>query len=161
MSASAFEILSTKWEDKETLFTDIALACKRAELYFLYSRKEIVLKLEVSSERSLVLDLRDQENLKWYFDRYPMAKDEPEERIPYYIFNDFLGGQKFFSIVMANNYLDSLLIWKFSIEYLKINPSHYISIDREIFFNSEELRELEHTSGFAEGWCFKKDSLTS
>ena len=90
-----------------------------------------------------------------------MAKEEPEERVPYFVFNNSLIYDKCFSIAIANNYLDTELIWMFSTEYLKDNPTHIICLNREVFIDAEMMAKIVETSEYKEGWCFKLRDLSS
>lgn len=154
MPASTFEIISRNWVDEDKVFSDIALSCKKAELFFLYSKKEIIVKLNNDSNKSLIISINTQKSVDWYLETYPAEKEEPEERIPYYVYNSQIGKGRFYSIALANNYLDEELIWRFSIEYLKLNKSQLIGINEHIYFNYEQLFAVQSTNEFREGIIF-------
>lgn len=160
MPASTFEIIAKEWEDTNDLFCKIANTSRVANLYLNVFNGEIEVRLTPASEKSLNFEIRTEETLNRYFERYPSAKEEPEERLPYFIFNDILPC-KYYSIAMANNYLDTELIWKFASKYLEAYTSHIICLNREVFIDSELMERIISTSEFTEGWCFNLKDLPS
>jgi len=161
MPASTFEILAKKWEDEKLVFCNIVNSCKDADLWLTVFEGNTEVRVKPSSEKSLLFEIRTEANLDSYFEKYPMAKDEPEERIPYFVYDDSLGGEKYYSIVMANNYLDTELIWKFATQYLADYPEHIICLNRQVFISAEKMATITSTTEYKEGWCFKLEDLTS
>ena len=161
MPASTFEIIANNWEDENIVFCSIAIACRNANLYMVIYKGNIEVRVEPESENSLVFEIRTAETLEWYYQKYPMAKEEPEERIPYFVYHKSFGGTRKKSIAMANNYLDSELIWKFSAEYLKANPTHIISLNRDVFIDADKMAKILETSEYREGWCFNLEDSPS
>lgn len=159
MPASTFEIIAQNWEDENEVFCKILTSCRSAELFLTYYQEQLVIRTEPSSERSLIFEIQSQKDVDWYYTKYPMAKEEPVERVPYFLFNKSLSENKLYSIAIANSYLDTELIWKFSTEYLKANTTHIISINREIFIEAERMSKIVETSEYKEDWCFNLEDL--
>lgn len=159
MPASTLEILSKKWEDSNELFCKIANTSRLANLYLNVFDGDISVQLAPTSEMSLVFEIRTQKTLDLYMKRYPTAKDEPEERIPFFVFDASLKGEKYYSVAMANNYLDTELIWKFASKYLLDNPEHIICLNREVFIDSKRMKKIVSTTEYTKDWCFKLNDL--
>lgn len=97
----------------------------------------------------MIFELRNNDTLKWYYSIYPSAKEEPELRIPYFIFLDESPGKKYYSIALSNNYLDHELIYIFLKTYFNINESHFVSIDGEKIINKEQFEKIPQ---YIDGW---------
>ena len=121
MPASTLEIFANHWEEEIEVFKKIAVTTQKAELYLSYYKNELLIGLEPSSDKKLMFEIQSQATVDWYYKQYPRAREEPKERIPYYLFNTNISETNLYAIVMANNYLDDLLIWKFSSSYLNDN----------------------------------------
>lgn len=46
------------------------------------------------------------------------------------------------------------LMYDFSLEYLKLNPNHIISLYGESFFTITDLEKIELEGGYYTNWCF-------
>jgi len=161
MPASTFEIIANNWEDENIVLCSIVTACSNAKLHMIIYKGNLEVRVEPESENGFVFEIRTARTLEWYYQKYPMAKEEPEERIPYFVYHRYFDGTRKYSIAMANNYLDSELIWKFSAEYLKANPKHIISVNREVFIDADRMAKIVKTSEYREGWCFNEEDLPS
>jgi len=161
MPASTFEIIAKKWDHSKELFCKIASTCWLANLHLNVFRGNIVVRLTPNSEKSLNFEIRTQENVDLYIEKYPSAKEEPEERIPYFIFDASLNDEKYYSIAMANSYLDTELIWKFASQYLADYPDHIICLNRDVFIDAERMAHIVETTEYKEGWCYKLNKLHS
>lgn len=159
MPASTLEIIAKDWEGENEVLCKILISCRSAGLFLTYYLEQIIVRIEPSAERSLIFEIQTQKDVEWYYKQYPMAKEEPEERVPYFVFNKSLSNDKLYSIAIANSYLDTELIWKFSSEYLKANPTHIISLNREIFIDAERMSKIVETTEYTEGWCFNLENL--
>lgn len=160
MPASTFEIIAKSWEDEKVVFCKIANTCRIAKLYLTVLDGNIEVRVRPFSEKSLALEIRTQKTLEWYLEKYPMAKEEPEERIPYYVFDESIGKQKYYSIVMANNYLDTELVWKFATIYLADYPEHIICLNREVFIDAVKMAQIIRSNDYTDGWCFNINALS-
>ena len=150
MPASTFELISEKWENIEELKLNIIQACKIANLYYqILHEDEIMISQNQPSAKQLFLELRNSSVLEWYYSTYPTAKEEPEGRIPYFVFLNKYPSKKHYSIVLANNYLDYKLIYLFSEAYFKINKNHFISINGKKCINKEQFEKIPH---YLDGW---------
>lgn len=155
MPASTFEVIAKGWEDEDILLCNIVKTCNSAELFLTIYQGNITVRSNPTSDKCLDFEINTSKTIEWYYDNYPMAKDEPEDRIPYYIFNPALGDQKYYSLLLANNHLESELIWKFSSAYLEHYSNHIICLNRNIFIDSKKMREIRNTSGYDESWYLK------
>jgi len=159
MPASTLEILASSWEDELDVLKKIIFACKKADLFMSLYKNDIVIRVDPSSERHLSLEIQTSKNVDWYYKEYPLALKEPEERIPYYLFDKSINEEKLFAIAIANNYLDDLLIWKFSSKYLADNPGHIITLNRNVYLDFRKMSKIESITKYIEGWCFNLDQL--
>lgn len=159
MPASTFEIIAEKWEGSNELFCKIANTSWLANLYLSVFKGNIEIRLTPNSEKSLNFEIRTQDTLDMYLEKYPSAKYEPEERIPYFVFDASLDSKKYYSIAIANNYLDSELIWEFAKKYLEDYPKHIICLNREVFIDAAMMADIVATTEYREGWCFKLKDL--
>lgn len=155
MPASTFEILSNIWEEENEVICKITNTCKTANLCLTLCQGHIEVRIQPSSVKSLVFEIRTPKTLYWYFHTYPMAKEEPDERIPYFVFNNQMDDHKYYSIVMANNYLDPELIWKFASVYLANYSDHIICLNREVFIDAKKMAQIVESSDYKEDWCFE------
>jgi hypothetical protein len=155
MPASIFEIIAKNWEDKEEVANKIISGCISANLSWKEKQGDIEISIVPASDKSLNLEITDHDTLDWYLKKYPMAKNEPEERIPYFVFDDSLGNQKHYSIANANSYLDTELIWKFASSYLRENSGHTICLNREVFIDSERMAKIVKSMAYQKDWCFE------
>jgi hypothetical protein len=152
MPASTFEIIAENWEYEQDVFCKIANTCRIANLCLTVFEGNVEVRVRPSAEKSLGFEIRTQKTLDWYLEKYPMAKDEPAERIPYFIFSDIIGNQKYYSVAMANSYLDAELIWKFTSAYLESYPNHIICLNREIFIDAVKMARIIRSRDYANDW---------
>lgn len=157
MPASTLDILNSDWESVEKTAKDLQECSALISAQFYQDGNEVQIhKNYASKETSLIFEIVSESSLKWYFSQYPMAKDEPEERIPYFVFNEKINGtSKLFKIVTANCYLDDRLIYDFFSEYLELNPEKFVYINESSWFGQKELLKLRKTIGYHKDWCYK------
>lgn len=155
MPASTFEVISNTWVPKEKILKDIEIVCSRINAtFFNEGDLQIHKKYDGEEDVYLIIDINDEKTLEWFYNQYPDARNEPIEHIPYYVFDERISTSKLYSIISANCYLDDRLIFDFSLEYLNINPSQYIYINRSGWFNLTKLESIKE-KGYYPDWLYE------
>jgi hypothetical protein len=90
-------------------------------------------------------------------EEYFYLKIESESRIlkTYDLLNLVRDGKKYFRFAITDQAKYDHLLYDFSLEYLRINPEHLISLYGEIFFSLDDMEKFESNGGYFENWCFK------
>lgn len=155
MPASTLDILHTNWERREKLLSDLKHCCSQINAQFHCNGNEVQIhKLYPKSEASLVFEIETKASLDWYYHTYPQSISEPEERVPYFVFNESISRSKLFTIATANCYLDDRLIYDLFKEYLSRNKGKFIYVNKTWWFDWSDLLKLEQTGGYRKDWCF-------
>ncbi|MCT4638611.1 MAG: hypothetical protein N4A72_13000 [Bacteroidales bacterium] len=154
MAASTLDILHTSWEKEDKIVNDFRSCCLKIGGSFFHNNEEIQIRKDYIDRCSfLILEIESEESLEWYFEEYPLAKLEPEIRIPYFVFDHNINnGEKLFTIVTSNCYLDDELVYEFFSEYLKINQEKFIYINRTLCFSFRDLEKINREQGYYKGW---------
>jgi hypothetical protein len=63
-------------------------------------------------------------------------------------------GNKFYRLAVSDQADYDLLMYDFTLAYLRSNPKHCISFYGDFFFYLEDMEGLEKTGGFRKKWCF-------
>lgn len=157
MPASTLDILHNNWESKEKILSDFKLSCSSIGGTFYTNNNEMqVHKKYNNRDAVLIFEIEGAKSLEWYYEQYPMAKLEPENRVPYFIFNKAISGaDKLFTIVTANCYLDYELVYDFFKEYLRLNSEKFIYINKSTWFGLNDFKNMESQGGYQEGWLSK------
>jgi len=153
MPASTYEIISASWLQYNDFKKDIKNVCINSNLKCNETSKENLIIQDKNDEtRTLNLEFRDQRRVEWYLKKYPMAKDEPIERIPYYKYLIEYPDKQFYSIALANQYLDYELLFNVTKSYLQLNPKQLISINGEKCIS---LKHFEMIGTYSANWWNK------
>ncbi len=157
MPASTLDILHNNWEYMDKIVNDLRLCCLTIKADFFLNDDEVQIhKKYANRDADLILEIESENSLEWYYKEYPLSKLEPEDRIPYLVFDPSInGGEKLFTIISANCYLDEELIFDFFIEYLKLNQEKFININRSIGLSYRDLEKVALNGGYFKGWLCK------
>jgi hypothetical protein len=68
-----------------------------------------------------------------------------------------INGESYFSIAGTDNAYSPELMYYFSLEYLRINPLHYISIYDKTIFSFNDFENIEKEGGYYLDWTAKKN----
>ena len=150
MPASTYEIISASWILYDDFKKRIKNVCLQSNLKCEETSKENLSIQQINNaDKTLNLEFRNQNNVEWYLKKYPMANEEPIERIPYYKYLKEYPDKQFYSIALANQYLDFELLFKVSKAYLHLNPKHFISINGKKCIGYKHFK-IDET--YNEGW---------
>ena len=142
MGASTIDIISTKWEEESKILKDLKECSEKIQSVFYYNEDEVQIHKNYADEKLvLILEVETEESLEWYYNEYPEAKFEPEERIPYFVFNkEINGSDKLFTIVTSDSTSDDRIIYEFFKEYLSINKNQYLLVNKTIWLDYDKIR---------------------
>lgn len=159
MPASTYEIISASWLQYDDFKRDIQKVCIDSNLKCEETSNENLLIRDKNDEtRTLNLEFRDQKQIEWYLKKYPMAIDEPIERIPYYKYLTEYPNKQLYSIALANQYLDYEILFNVTKFYLQLNPKQLISINGKKCISLKHFETIEIYS--ANWWTKMKNYYT-
>jgi len=145
-------ILSKDIEDRSELLKNIFLASVYSYCSFSIDayESEKVLKDDIIN----VVIKKKYENCDEYM---IMGLDSKKEVKSFNMYSDiFIDDEKYYRLSITDDANYDHIIYDFSLEYVRLNPNHCISLYGETFFFLQDMERLESEGGYYKDWCFKK-----
>ncbi len=148
-------ILSESIESRNVILTNVLLASIDAGLSFSIDESESK-KLLSDETMDLILKKRRNGNIE---ESLILGLDSEEEIVSFSEhLNIKIKGKKCYRLAVTEDANFDHLIYDFALCYLKLQPSHCISLYGDSFFFLEDIKNLESNGGYCKGWCFKPAS---
>lgn len=145
-------ILSESVENRKTVLSNVLLASVDCGISFsideyeskkLLSNETMDLVLrkmrDKNVEESLILGLDSEEEVKSFSEHL----------------NIDIKGKKYYRLAVTEDANFDRLIYEFALCYLRLQPSHCISLYGDSFFFLEDMEKLESQGGYYKDWYYK------